>query len=267
MSSFNLGSLLLRLLPTYNRRIYAFCSRYVERFNADNNDDMATNGELRFLRRAVPESDVVFDVGANVGDWTTHVLSFKPDVQVHLFEPNQGAFNTLTSRSFPRNVHPNHFGLSATAGVHDLYVFSEGAGTNSLYRRHGLEDGWGMKPQERTERIALNTLDAYCDEHQISSIDLLKVDVEGHELEVFKGAHRMLSTHRIHMIQFEYGGANIDAGVLLKDIFGLFSGLPYAFYKVYPERLCHIPRYDQRLETLQYQNWVILHTSINGDTR
>ncbi len=87
-------------------------------------------------------------------------------------------------------------------------------------------------------------------------IDLVKVDVEGHELEVFKGAAGMLAQGKIKRIQFEYGGCNIDSRVLLKDLFEFLLPYGYAFYKVFPRELRRVPRYDQRLENFQYQNWV-----------
>jgi hypothetical protein len=60
------------------------------------------------------------------------------------------------------------------------------------------------------------------------------------------------------MIQFEYGGCNIDSKVLLKDIFEYFSGMNYRFYKIFPDRLKFFQRYDQRLENFKYQNWLLI---------
>jgi hypothetical protein len=60
------------------------------------------------------------------------------------------------------------------------------------------------------------------------------------------------------MVQFEYGGCNIDSKVLLKDIFEFFSGMNYRFYKIFPDRLKFFQRYDQRLENFKYQNWLLI---------
>ena len=86
----------------------------------------------------------------------------------------------------------------------------------------------------------------------------MKVDVEGHELEVFKGAQEMLAHKSIKRIQFEYGGCNIDSRVLLKDLFDFFQSYGYSLFKLFPHELRHVPRYDQRLENFQYQTWVVL---------
>jgi hypothetical protein len=87
--------------------------------------------------------------------------------------------------------------------------------------------------------------------------------VEGHELEVFKGAQEMLKKGGIKYIQFEYGGCTIDARMLLKDLFNLFLPYNYALYKIYPHELKLVPRYDQRLENFQYQNWVAVAKGVS----
>jgi hypothetical protein len=153
--------------------------------------------------------------------------------------------------------------LSSVPGEMTLWVFADGAGINSLYKRQGLEDGWGLAEQQRAEVVRLDTLDAYCQRVGVQVIDLMKVDVEGHELEVFKGAAGMLAQGKIKRIQFEYGGCNIDSRVLLKDLFDFFAPYGYAFYKIYPREMRRVPRYDQRLENFQYQNWVVVANDVS----
>lgn len=232
---------------------YRFCRRYVNRCNGENNDDMRKNGELRWLQETLPACKTVFDVGANVGEWTKLALGINPELQVHCFEPSSPTYQRLQSRGFADKVFLNQLGLSATNGELTLHVFSDGAGTNSVYRRDGLNMN-----QAQTEQIRMETLDSYCKRMQVQEIDLLKIDVEGHELDVLKGAHEMLIKGRIHRIQFEYGGTYIDARILLKDMFDLLILYGYRLYKIYPNKLRSVERYAQQLENFQYQNWVAL---------
>lgn len=233
--------------------IYRFCRRYVDHYNGDNNDDMHKNGELRWIREVIPQCAIVIDVGANIGDWTDLVLNTNPLLKVHCFEPCTATFQRLQKRNFGAGVVLNHAGLSDKIGSTKMYVFEECAGTNSLYHRHGLKS-----EQEQTETIRMDTLDDYCERENIGQIDLLKLDVEGHELMVLKGGTCMLSQSRVQRIQFEYGGTFIDARILLKDMFEFLSLYRYRLHKICPHELRPVDRYDQRLENFQYQNWVAL---------
>ncbi len=256
------ASLLRKGLLTFapkRRLLYRLCKRYVDLYNNDNNDNMATNGELRFMRSALPTCRLVFDVGANVGHWAAQALRVNPNINLHCFEPSYATYQGLVANGFPSNVICNHLGLSSAAGEAQLHVFEDRSGINSLYRRQGLQDGWSLNAQRQEETIHLVTLDHYYQSHRLEGdVDFCKVDVEGHELEVFRGMSALLAAKRIRIIQFEYGGCNIDSGVLLKDIFAFFRLFDYSFSKVFPTELRPVVRYDQRMENLQYQNWVIM---------
>lgn len=235
----------------FNDLLYRACRRYVNHHLGDNNAQLKNNGELRLLRQVLPTSLVVFDVGANVGDWSELALTINPNLQIHCFEPSRAAFKILQQRGLVGLVRFNNLGLSAIAENGTMHLFSEGAGANSLYRREGLDE-----TQSQTEEVRLDTLDAYCDRNGIDYIDLLKLDVEGHELNVLKGALKMIELGRIRRIQFEYGGTYIDARILLKDMFQLLASFGYSLYKIYPNSLRLHLDYDQALENFQYQNWI-----------
>jgi hypothetical protein len=63
-------SLLWRLVPSQNNNLYYVAKRYVDRYNNENNDSMRSNGELQLMYLVLPHCKCVFDVGANIGDWT-----------------------------------------------------------------------------------------------------------------------------------------------------------------------------------------------------
>ena len=250
--------ILLRWLP-YNYHLYNFCKSYVEKHDGDCNGDMETNGEIRVMRKFLPRGSVVFDVGAHTGEWTRHALSVNSGLNVHCFEPSRENFASLCRNVTSPTVTLNPFGLSSERGERPLFVYRSAPGLHSLYQRRGLEDGWGLATPAETETVKLDTLEHYCEARRIGKIDFLKVDVEGHELEVFRGGRSLFEDDRIGLIQFEYGGCNIDSKVLLKDIFEFFAGMHYRFYKILPERLKFFERYDQRLENFKYQNWLLIN--------
>ena len=71
--------------------------------------------------------------------------------------------------------------------------------------------------------------------HKINHIDLLKIDVEGGEMDVLLGFKSYLKNKQISLIQFEYGYINITTKVLLSDYYEFFEGLGYAIGKIYPK--------------------------------
>jgi FkbM family methyltransferase len=247
----------LSLLPR-SRLLYRGARAYVDRYANDNNPDIHHNGELWFLRQTLPAAKVVFDVGANVGEWASLAVAINPSVNLHCFEPSAATYQRLTSRRLPANVICNNVGLGATRREADLHVFEAGSGLNSLGRRTGLEDGFGVGGPTAIERVRLETGDDYCRQHGITQIDFCKVDVEGFEMDVFNGMTGLLDAKRIRVIQFEYGGCNIDSRTLLRDLFQFFLPRGYVLHKLYPRSLQMVPRYDQRLENFQYQNWVAI---------
>jgi len=246
---------LTKVPAPHNRRLYTLCKRYVDRYNGENNNDPETNGEFFLMQTMLPRCKTVFDIGANVGHWTARALQINPALEIHCFEPSHTTFQRLLENHFPSNVTCNNFGLSSAPADAQLHIFQDGAGTNSLYKREGLEE-LGLAPQARQEQIHLETLEQYSRTHDISQIDFVKVDVEGHEMEVFKGMLGLIQAGQIKMIQFEYGGCNIDARVFLKDYFNFFIPRGYTLHKLYPRELKKVARYDQRLENFQYQNWL-----------
>jgi len=246
---------LAALLPVRNDLLYRLARKIVNLHDGDNDIDMRTNGELRFMREQLRDARVVFDAGANVGDWTAAALEINAHARYHCFEPSRATFARLAARAFPPNVIRNDFGLSDRAGEARLHVFYEGCGANSLYARVGTED----TPKE-TELVRLETIDDYCARHAIDEIDFLKLDLEGHELAAMRGAARMLREHRIRVVQFEYGDTYIDAGTHLKDVYSLADSVGgYAIHKLFPRGTRRM-EYRQTLETHLYSNWAMMRT-------
>jgi FkbM family methyltransferase len=254
-----LKRMFFHLLPAYNHRLYEFCTRYVDRYNGDNNSNPETNGEYIFLRKQLEGigrqcAGIIFDVGANIGDWVSFALSVNPRGNFHCFEPGKTAYDKLAQRGLPGNVRLNNLGLGEKDETRELYIVDEGSGMNSLYARHGVDAARAIG----RERISITTIDGYCEENGIPQIDFLKVDVEGHELAVFKGMSRMMAKGSVHVIQFEYGGCNLDAKVDLGDIWRLLEPHGFRLYKLFPEGPRRMEKYQQRLETFKYSNWVAI---------
>lgn len=249
------------------QQIFRLSRALMNRALGDNNDDMKSNGELFLLYRILSliQKDhklVVFDVGANIGHWTVSLLDIAEEMAidgltVYSFEPSLIAFSefqaNLAKHPMAQSAHAVSVGMSNTPGDKTLYINKDGAGTNSLYKRR--TESLGII-YDKTETIQTTTLDIYCSERDISHVDFLKVDVEGHELAVMQGAVDMLKQQAIDYIQFEYGGTWIDSRTLFLDMYDLLTSFNYSVGKILPKGIEFFDKYDERMESFQMANFL-----------
>jgi FkbM family methyltransferase len=178
---------------------------------------------LRSASQRLERPLCIFDVGANKGQFLSMLLGGLRGVPAHLhaFEPGAGAFGALTAaHGNDTRLTLNHAGLGRQETSMTLYSDSDGSGIASLYRRR--LDHFGLT-FDKSETVSIDTLDAYCRRKGVKEIDLLKLDVEGHELDVLAGARESFERGRINMVTFEFGGCNIDSRSFLQDFFYFFK--------------------------------------------
>jgi FkbM family methyltransferase len=91
------------------------------------------------MQRVLPGARVVFDVGANVGEWTKLALQINSDATYHCFEPSPTTYRTLCANNWPANVILNNSGLAEERSERRLFIFEDNCGANSLYNRIGTD--------------------------------------------------------------------------------------------------------------------------------
>jgi FkbM family methyltransferase len=220
--------------------------------NYGNGAEFTLSGELDAIRYAKRKSTgqagfVLFDVGANVGNYSKMVCSLFADelVSIHLFEPSVPVFRQLSENMLnQKNLYLNNKGLGKQSSREKLFKTHQSSGLSSLYKRK--LDHFNIQMEE-TEDIEIDTLDEYCVYHQIGNIDFLKIDVEGHELGVLTGASDMLKNGKIRFIQFEMGGTNIDSRTYFQDFFYLLKE-DYNLYRIVKDGLVKMERYREEQE-------------------
>lgn len=143
----------------------------------------------------------IFDVGANIGQTIDDVLAVYPGATVHSFEP--GAVFHQLSTTHSKLAHLNNAALGAQVGTLPFYENTQAVMSSFLK----LDTGWGE--QKKATPVPVDTLDRYCEAHGVQSIDLLKSDTQGFDLEVLKGATRMLNERRIKAVFLEINFANL----------------------------------------------------------
>lgn len=181
---------------------------------------VATSGEGALLDRLANRPlSLLVDAGANRGEWALAALERWPAAAIHAFEPAADVCEELRGTLGDRAVVQNK-ALGASTGTATLHKVSGSDTLSSLHLRDLARHDMTMTDAEVVEVV---TLDSYCDDAEIDHIDLLKIDVEGHELAVLNGASRMLAEDRIDVIQFEFGGTDIDARTFLRDFVDLLN--------------------------------------------
>lgn len=186
--------------------------------------------EQKFYLDYLREGMTVFDVGANVGELSLLFSRFIGSGVVHAFEASAtayGALLTVLSAARRSNVRANHLAISDVPGVVRLHCYDGPYQSwNSMALRPLENYGIDVKPVGHEDVVA-TTVDAYCTSNGIARIDLLKIDVEGAELQVLKGAVEMMRAKRIQCISFEYGQSTFDMGNSPHDIEALFRDVRY----------------------------------------
>ena len=197
---------------------------------------------------------VVFDVGAYTGEYAGEVLAvFGDQAQVFCFEPNEATFSLLKStHGNKENVRLYNFGLSDREESRVLYSNGEASSMASLYHRR---PDYTNIAGGQISRVPLTTLDLFCKGENIDRIDFLKMDVEGHELKVLKGAEEMIGSGGIRFIQFEFGDCNVYSRTYLKDFLDLLRPR-YKIFRILHRGLWPIEEYDEALEILKVTNYL-----------
>ena len=148
------------------------------------------------INKYIPEGGVVFDVGGFRGitsQWFSRAAR-----QVFTFEPmpeNADSIRTVLKVRGIKNVSLHDVALSESIGTRDFHIF-ENKGHNSLGRVN-------TSRYVKTIQVPTTTLDEFTSKNQIDRIDFLKIDVEGFELEVLKGASRLLASKKVKAMLFE----------------------------------------------------------------
>jgi FkbM family methyltransferase len=211
------------------RELARACRRYIHRFNGYSYD-FIEGGEQNVMQRlSLFGFQTVFDVGANVGKWSTLAKIYFSNATFHTFEISKTTFKTLTKNLAGPEFKNNNFGLSSQKIDISYKDYGSGSGLNSIIQEASVHDK--SAPHEmRTARV--ETGDGCCLDHSVGFVDFLKVDVEGAEHMVLQGFHEMLKKNAIRMIQFEYGYNNGDAKFLMRDFFNFFDCYGYSVARI-----------------------------------
>lgn len=177
---------------------------------------------------------VIFDVGANDGRWSValqRVLRNSGN-RYFLFEPAEYCFAGLekSKAALPEATIINA-AISDRNGIAVLHLPKEPSGLASLHQRTDVSV---VQHEYRQVEVPAITLDTVADSLGIEVIDLLKMDIEGHELAALRGAEKLLGRGAIKALVFEFGSANVNSRTFFRDFWDLLTERNYRLFRVVP---------------------------------
>jgi FkbM family methyltransferase len=219
-----------------NNPLLSFAARgaekYLRAYNNQRNWNVKSNGEAYALRLITSRCDGdVFDVGANVGQWSSMALEIIGAKRLHCFEAAVGNFEKLRATLPSRpNVIPNNIGLGDEKKDIKFYFYPNSPTRSTAYF---LDDGY----QKQLVSASIVRGDDYMRENCISNISLLKLDVEG--------MYHIITRH------------------FLRDFVNLFQAANYEVLRILPSELQPLHYDIERDETFNGENFLAVRRTIS----
>jgi FkbM family methyltransferase len=225
-----------------------------------NYENDRVSGEKAFIKymktRNLFKDGVILDVGANIGNYAIMLRENDISLPIFAFEPHPVAFKKLEQAASAHHFIPVKRGagaVSATAVIYD-YAGNGGSEHASMYKEV-ISDLHNGKVEEVS--IDLVSIDHFVEENKFTKIALLKIDTEGHELNVLKGAKDTIARGLVDVIQIEFNEMNVISRTFFRDIIDILPG--YDFYRLLPDGLVALGVYRiQDFEIFAFQNIVAI---------
>lgn len=205
----------------YNYWPSLYKKRYYKTLGSLSTGDYKCEPELLLIHQLLKNDSVFVDIGTNKGIYLYQAEKIIKSGKIYGFEPNSGLVNYIQPL-FPKvKIFP--LAVSSTTGTSVLHIPKKANGLQDT--RASLED---MGDEVEKVEIQTITLDDWTKQENVSKIDLVKIDVEGHEFDTIKGCKGILETIKpTFIIEIELRHAHYP----VKDIFDFIIGFGYdVFY-------------------------------------
>jgi FkbM family methyltransferase len=208
---------------------------------------------------------IFIDVGAHKGEYTKEVLIRYPDIDIYMFEPSK-AHTEVYKNSFKKmkNITIEHLGLSNKSGKKILYSDNYGSQLGSFFKRRLDHFKIYFNKKELINTIRFDeywkSTDVYKNNPN-TIIDYVKLDIEGFEIWALEGFGKIINN--VGIIQFEFGGSNIDSRTYFQDFWYFFKDKDFSIYRIAPNGLIQITHYSEIDEFFQIINYIAVNNKIN----
>ena len=204
---------------------------------------------------------VIIDVGANLGEYSQKILNSFPNLNYILFEPQEEIFNKCLKKfENQTNIRIYNFGLYSENIEKNIYQSGNKHGIASIYdRKHEINDDVKYDFQ-KSNLIKLKRFDKLG--LKIDNIKLIKIDVEGAELEVLKGFGEYLK--KTFLIQFEWGRAQLDSKNSFLEYWEILSKYGFEIYRIHPGGIKKIRKYSWYDEIYIASNFICINKNLSN---
>jgi FkbM family methyltransferase len=202
---------------------------------------------------------IIFDVGANKGNYTKELLKTYKYANYYLFEPNLLNYEKLKfDFSELKNIKIINKALSNKNGLDFLYADKPGSGLGSLFKRRLDHFNINFDNKEQINSIKLDTF--LQEENKDIIIDYFKMDVEGSEFKILEDSGVFIN--RIKLIQFEFGGCNIDSRTFFQDFWYYFKNYNFDLFRININGPIKIEKYIENDEFFKTTNYIALNNNL-----
>lgn len=180
---------------------------------------------------------VIFDVGANIGQSVEAYLNAFPNSDIYSFEPNPEAFTLLNGKwGKHKNVHLYPCALHSKSGRFPFHATNVSEAGSLLHPDPKLMQLSAQRKYDfKMIEVVCNTLDQFCEDNRISKIDILKLDVQGSELETLKGGMNILRAGGVPLLYVEVNFAETYVEQMqFKDLLGFCDLHGYQLWDMSP---------------------------------
>jgi FkbM family methyltransferase len=208
----------------------------------------------------VNKPKLAIDIGGNVGDYSMEMRNRNPDLEIHIFEPDQTNLTILRNRFIEdRLITVVPSAISNNSGNAILYADTPGSVLASLTKRNlkHLDINFEAKQQVATIRFE----DYWKNALSSRLLDIVKIDIEGHELDALEGFGSAIES--VKVLQFEFGGCNIDTRTFFQDFWYFFKKHQFDIFRITPNGMESISRYREVDEFFSTTNYIAKNSRIN----
>ncbi|HVI44782.1 MAG TPA: FkbM family methyltransferase [Chitinophaga sp.] len=240
-----------------NLLLYKLSMRGMGILNYENEIVSGERAFIKFLQKQHRlDKGVIMDVGANIGNYAVMLRNKNIQLPILAFEPHPVSYAKLLATADKYHFQPIPVGLSAEVSTATIYDHADNSGSEhaSMYREVLSE--LHHSPPAGVD-IQLSTIDDIVSEYNITHIALLKIDTEGNELNVLKGATSTLRRDMIDCIQVEFNEMNVISRTFFRDLIDILPG--FDFYRLLPDGLHPLGPYKAAVyEIFAFQNVIAL---------